>query len=123
MKGLTFEEAFSKETFSSIPVKRISSIVMKPIYVEIHDEQSIVTSISAGSAAVRFTKRYLLFEKNVNVASGDRVLTTDRLYLIPDKAMLQANGHFFLKISDKQWEGHGLTTDVLLNPLDSKEDI
>ena len=123
LKGLTFEEAFSKETFSSIPAKRISSMVMAPIYIEIHDEQSVVASISAGSAAVRFTRHYLLFENNVKVVSGDRVLTTDRLRLILDKAMLQTKGHFFLKVSDRQWEGHGLTTDVFLNPLDSKEDI
>ena len=121
LKGLTFDEAFSKETFSSIPVKRVSSMVMTPIHIEIHDEQSMVASISAGSATVRFARRHLLFDHNVKVVSGDRVLTTDQLYLVTDKAMLQAKGHFVLKVADKQLEGHGLITDVFLNPLDSKE--
>ncbi len=119
LQDLTFKDAISKEILSSLPVKRISSIVMKPIYVEIHDERSIVTRITADSAAVRLTKRNILFKGNIRVVSGSRVLTTNRLRMLPEKATLKTNGHFLLKTPEKQLEGRGLTPDVFLRPVTS----
>ena len=82
-QNLTFKGMFSKDTLPSFRVKKISSIVMKPVCLELHDEQSSVTKISAASAVIRFKKQYVFFKGNVRVVSGERVLTTSRLSLFP----------------------------------------
>ena len=116
-QALTFNNVFSKGTLPSFPIKRVSSILMEPVYVEIHDEQSVVTKISASSAAIRLTKRDILFEGNVRVVSGSRILTTDRLTVIPDNAAMKTDRHFVLNTTEKQLEGNQLTTDIFLKSI------
>jgi len=119
MEDLTFKDAFSKKTLSSFPVKRISSLILKPIYVEIYDEQSLVTSISSASAALGLTNRNILFRGAVRVVSNARVLTADRLILQLEKPTLRILGRFSFKTHGKQWEGNQLITDIFLRPVTS----
>lgn len=116
---LSFKNSFSKEALPSFPVKRISSIVMEPIDVELHDEQSAVTRISAASATLSLRKRIIIFKGDVRVVSGDRVLTTTRLNLLLETAVIKTGRDFLLKAPGKQWEGHRLTTDIFLRPVSS----
>ena len=113
-RNLTFKGVFSKNALPSFQAKKILSIVMKPICVELYDEKSIVTQISAASAVVRLKKRYILFKGNVRVVSGSRVLTTSRLSLFPEKAVIRCDQHFILKTSEKDLEGDRLTSDIFL---------
>lgn len=116
---LSFKNSFSKEALPSFPVKRISSIVMEPIEVELHDEHSAITRISAASATLGIRKRIIVFKGDVRVVSGDRVLTTTRLNLLLETAVIKTGGDFLLKALGKQWEGHRLTTDIFLRPVSS----
>lgn len=116
-KGMTFEHIFSKKALPSFPVKRVSSIVAEPVHVKLHDEESVVTEISASSASIRMKKREVLFEGKVRVVSGNRVLTTDQLSFLPENAVLRADGHFVLRTPEKQFEGKRLTTDIFLTSL------
>jgi hypothetical protein len=116
---LSFKGSFSKETLPSFPVKRISSIVMEPIDVELHDEHSAVTRISAASATLGLRKRIIVFKGDVRVVSEDRVLTADRLNLLLETAVIKTGGNFLLKAPGKQREGHRLTTDIFLRPVSS----
>lgn len=118
---LTFNNVFSRDALPSSRIKRISSIVMEPVHIELHDEQSVVTKISAASAAIRLKKRDIFFKGDVTVVSGSRLLTTDQLSMLPEKAVMKTDRHFILKTPEKQWEGHRLTTDIFLRSLTPQE--
>ena len=94
---------------------------MKPVCLELHDEQSSVTKISAASAVIRFKKQYVFFKGNVRVVSGERVLTTSRLSLFPEKAVIRTDQHFILKTSEKKLEGKQLMSDIFLRPVFSSK--
>ena len=113
-QDLTFKGIFSKGSLPSFQAKRISSIVMEPVCVELHDEQSSVTRISAASAVIRFKKRCILFKGNVRVVSGPRVLTTSRISLFPENAVIRTDQHFTLKTPEKELKGERLTSDIFL---------
>jgi hypothetical protein len=111
----TFGHFFSQKTFSSFPVKRVSSISVEPVVVRLHDETYGVTEISADSASIRMKKRKVLFKGRVRVASGSKVLTTDQLSLSPEDGTITCEKYFSLKTGTEQLEGQGLMTDVFLN--------
>ncbi len=119
--NLTFKDVFSKGNLPSFQVKKISSIVMEPVCLEFHDEQSSVTRISAASAVIRFKNRYIFFKGNVRVVSGERILTTSRLSLFPEKAVIRTEQHFILKTPEKKLEGERMTSDIFLKPVFSSK--
>ncbi len=116
-KVLSFKDTLSKSTLPSFPIKRIYSIVIEPIKLELYDEKSVVSSISATSASLRLRKRIIIFEGNVKAVSGEKVLTATRLILLPDEAVFKIGGHFLLKTPLREWEGYRLTTDIFLKPI------
>ena len=116
-QALTFDNVLSRQTLPSLPIRRISSIVMEPVYVEIHDEQSAVTQISASSAAIRLKKRDIVFKGDVKVVSGSRILTTERLRMLPEDFAIRADRHFVLNTAKMQLEGDQITTDIFLRPV------
>ena len=118
-RDLTFKGIFSKNALPSFQTKRISSIVMEPVCLKLHDEQSAVTRISAASAVIRLKKRYILFKGNVRVVSGPRVLTTSRLSLFPENAVIKTDQHFILKTPEKELKGDRLTSDIFLRSASS----
>lgn len=112
---VTFEGLFSKSALPPLPVKRVSSIIIEPVSVRLHDQTSLVCQISAAGAAVRLNTQDILFRGDVKVVSSLRVLTTDQLTVDPQNALLTTNRHFVLRTPEKQIEGEGLTTDVYLS--------
>jgi hypothetical protein len=116
-RGFRFNDIFSEESLPPFPVKRVSSVVLKPITIEVHDEDSVVTKISASSGIIRLKQRDILFKGNVRVISGSQVLTTELLSMLPQEAVLKTDRHFILKTPEKQWNGNRLTTDIFLRPI------
>jgi len=116
---LTFNNLFTKESLPGFPIKRISAVVMEPVRMVLHDEQSVVTRISASSAVMRLNQRGILFKGAVRVESGFRVLNTDRLRFIPKAVLMKIDRQWVLKTPEKQQEGHRLTTDVFLRSVAS----
>lgn len=114
---LTYKDLFSGETLSPISSKRIYSVTMTPVRIELHDERTTVTTISADSGKIRLTKRDILFMGNVRLVSGDKVLLTDQARLIPEKGEIGCDHPFTLTISGQKRTGNHLFTDVFLNPL------
>ena len=113
-RGITFKDVFRKESLPSFSIKRISSIVIEPVSLNLNDEKSLVTQISAASATIRLKKRDIFFTGNVRVVSGSKVLTTDELSMLPENAVIRTDRQFVLKTPEKQVEGVGLTTDITL---------
>ena len=114
-----FKKDFIKESTFGLPLKRISAILMKPASIVLHDEQAVVTRIAASSAVIRLKQRDILFKGNVKAVSGSAVLTTDRLSMIPETAVLKTDEHFVLKTPAKHRKGHRLITDVFLRSVAS----
>ncbi len=111
---MTFKGVFSKDVLPSFKAKKISSIVMEPVCVELHDEKTVVTQISADWATIRLKRRDILFKGDVKVVSGPRVLTTSRLSLFPENAIIRCDQHFILKTPEKELKGERLTSDIFL---------
>ena len=120
-QDLTFDDAFLGETIPSFSVKRVSSVVLEPINVELHNDDSVVTRISAASAAIRLAKRDILFKGGVKVVSGSRVLKTDQLSIEPENALMKTDRHFILESPEEKWEGQKLTTDLFLRFITQQE--
>jgi len=116
-QGFRFDDIFSKESLPPLPGKRVSSVVLKPIIIELHDEDSVVTKISASSGIIRLKQRDILFRGNVRVISGSQILTTELLSMLPQEAIFRTDRHFILKTPEKQWNGNRLTTDIFLRPI------
>jgi len=115
-RTLTFRDAFSTDGLPSFHTKKIASIVMKPVSVELHDEKTSVTSISADSAEIDFDRRCILFQGAVRMASGNRTLVTSRLNLFTDPAEIRCERHFTLTTPERRLEGERLIADIFLRP-------
>lgn len=115
VSSITFNHVFSRKALPSFPVKRISSIIIEPVLVKLHDETSVVSQLTAASATIRLKRRDILFKGNVRVVSGPRSLKTDQLRMLPENAVIKTNRHFVLKTPEKQISGKRLTTDIFLS--------
>jgi hypothetical protein len=113
-QGITFKAVFAEEVLQSFPKKHISSIMIEPISLNLHDENSLVTKITASSASIRLKERDILFEGDVRVVSDTRLLKADKLSMRPEDSVISTDGHFTLKTPEKKWEGQRLTTDIFL---------
>lgn len=98
-------------------VKRILSIKMAPIRVELCNQDTVATRISASSASIRSKKGDMVFEKGVIVVSGPRTLETERLSISPDISVVKVFGNFVLTTPDGRYKGNRLTTDINLIPF------
>jgi len=115
--AMIFKGAFKKETLPAFPVKGVSSVVIEPVQVNLYHEDALIARIAASSATIGLRGREVLFEGDVLVVSGPRVLRTDRLMLLPDKGLLRTDRRFLLKTPRQDLVGDALTVDVLLTPL------
>lgn len=114
---LSFKGAFSKKALPTFPIKNISSVIMEPVTVELHNEKAVVTRISASSADLRLKRKRITFKGNVTAVSGDRRLTADRVDFFPEHGVIKTGGQFTLRTPLKKLEGNRLTADIFLNPL------
>jgi len=114
LENLIFDNVLSKGTLPLIQNKRVSSLIMAPVKVVIHDERNIVSRISAFSASIRLRKQDILFKGDVRMVSGLRVLNADQLSFHPDKSVVRALKHYKLKTPEIEREGQNLITDLFL---------
>jgi hypothetical protein len=113
----SLKRIFSNETLPVLPIKQLSTIEMKPVLIEIHEGETIISAISADLAIVRLTKQDVLLQGHVAVTSGFRTMATDELRLVPDKGVVEVNRPYTLKAGNNNTEGTVLTTDLRLNPI------
>ena len=106
------------DALPAFSTKRISSVRIEPICLNLRDEKSLFTQINSKVGIVRLKKHNILFEGNVQVVSGDKSLSTERLSLFPQKCIMKTEGHFILKPDQKKMEGDQLTVDIFLNLME-----
>ena len=111
---LVFAEVLSKEMLPSFTMPNVAAISVEPVRISLYDDQNVVTSISANSAAIRLTSQDVQFKGNVRVVSGDRILSTDELALVPHKAILTTKRHFNLRTATGSQKGQRFSSDVFL---------
>jgi hypothetical protein len=114
---VTFGHAFLEKSLPSFGVKRVSSITIQPVTVKLHDEKGPLTEISASSGTIRLKTRDLLFEGEVRVLSGPRVLEADSLSFMPRDARLECTGPYALTTSGNTRRGEGFESDIFLRPV------
>ena len=110
-------EAFPslKDALPSFSTKRISSITIEPVCLNLRDEKSLFTQITSKSAMIKLKKHNIIFKGGVQVISGNKSLSTERLTLLPEKSIMKTEGHFILKTPQKKMGGEQLTVDIFLN--------
>ena len=99
----------------SFSAKRISSITIEPICLNLRDEKSLFTQITSKVAIVRLKKHNIFFKGDVQVVSGNKSLSSERLIFFPETSFMKTEGHFILKTPEKKLEGNRLTADIFLN--------
>jgi len=116
------EKVFKTKNLFSVPVKRVSSVVIEPVCFRFYEEESLMTQISADFATVRPRHRDILLKGNVRVASGKRILMTGRLIVVLENGTIQTDDFFVLQTPQRMLQGKRLFTDFLLDiPLHSDQ--
>lgn len=104
-----------KEALPSSSSKRIQSIVIEPVCLNLWNEQSLLTRITSTSATVGMKERNIMFQGGVFVESGDKSLVAENLYFIYEKAVMKTDCHYILSTPTEKTEGDHITTDLILN--------
>jgi hypothetical protein len=109
---------FNKEggPLAVLPGGRLSGIVMRPVIVELYHDDDLLTKITADKAYLRVRNRQIVFEGQVRMASRDRWLTTRRLSLAPQTALVSVMTAYRRSHAGQVEEGRSLQTDLCLNP-------
>lgn len=108
---------FSDMRASVLPEKKISGIEMKPVFIEIHDQGKIISTLNAGAAVIRPAQKDILFTGHVAITSGFRTLKADELRFVPARGIYAVNGPYRLETKNAHTEGAGMITDFKLNPV------
>jgi len=114
-RPVTFRGVFKKEALPFLPTKRVASVIMEPVRLNLYDETALVTRITASSATIRLKNRDVLFEGNVRVSAGEKTLRTDEMSLLPETATIRVEKHFTLETPGKKLDGENLSTDIYLS--------
>jgi hypothetical protein len=103
------------ESLPSLPTKRISSVRIEPMCLNLWGEKYLITQITSKIAIIGFKKQNILFEGNVQVTSGDKLLSANRLKFSPENSLMKTEGHFIFKTGQKMIEGERISVDFFLN--------
>ena len=117
VRKLELNDIFHNEAIPSFGVKKVSSILLEPIHLIFHDEESVVSEISAAYATVRMKERDILFKGSVRVVSGQRTLLTETLSLDPLEGILRSQDQVVIHASRSTVERKGALTDLFLNEV------
>ncbi|WP_300461046.1 hypothetical protein [Desulfobacula sp.] len=93
--------------------KNVSSILIRPVIIEMYNDNRLATSISGGSCAISLTRRNIIFTGSVIVISGNRKLMLDRLALNPENTLLTGTDYVLYTPKGKT-AGKQITTDLSL---------
>jgi len=112
-----FDGVFSTGALPRLPAKRIVGLEMTPVTVELGDDQSVMTRISASSATFCPEKKEILFRGNVRMATDKRALHTDRLRLLPLDGIVSTDRSFRLTGPGGRLKGRRMAADLLLRSI------
>lgn len=110
-----FESAV-RDILSKEPKRRIASLVIEPIVVEIRDpnHSQLLSTLHAGRAVLELQHRTFSFQEGVVLKSGNRILETEILDLVPADGDLVTRGSGAIKSADRHCRANPLRTDFFL---------
>ncbi|MFC1858788.1 LPS export ABC transporter periplasmic protein LptC [Thermodesulfobacteriota bacterium] len=115
--SLNLKALFLKDSFPGLPLKQIASYRLTPVKIFLHDENKIISKISASCAEVRLDRKDIFFQGNVEVASGSKKLKADQLVLLPEKGILKTNSNYFFEGQSNRFPKSPLVTNILLSSI------
>lgn len=110
-----FSGIFEKEALPSFHMKRIASVILEPVCINLYQDKAQLTQITASFATIRLKQRVIVFKSNVRVKSGSRSLRTSRLVFHPESAIMEADGSFVLSAGGEEVEGKSISTNIFLD--------
>lgn len=105
-------------SFPQFRGKRITSFVIEPVRIELHEGESVLSGISADKAVVDMKTDSILFEGNVLVEAGRRRIRAGTARLRPKAGALRIDGPYELNLPGDYHRGENLTTDILLKDFE-----
>ncbi len=111
---------YLKDALPSFDTKRISSILIEPVCLNLLDGKSLLTRITSNAAIISLIKQNICFKGNVRVVSADKSLITEHLNFFPENSVMETDRHYILKNPEKTIEGKNITLDVFLNVVEDK---
>ncbi len=114
---LTFKNAVSEDTLSSIYDYKVSSIRVSPVCIRLYQNDDLVTRIKSLSGRVRIRRKDILFSGKVRVESGKSTLITERLSFNPDYATFQTNTDYELITDKEHFQGNRFLSNIFLQPV------
>lgn len=104
-----------KDALPSFSAKRISSIIIEPVCLNLWDEKTLLTQITSKSAIIRLIKQDIHFKGAVQVVSGNKRLITENLEFSSENSVLKTDRHFILRTSKETINGNHIILDMFLN--------
>ncbi len=120
---ITFKNSFSRDTLSSFYDKKISTLKIAPVQINLHQNNTLITSISALSSKVRIKQKDIFFSGKVSIQSGTSKLTTEKLSFNPDDATFQTDTSYELKTDKGDFKGNGFKSNIFLQPIPMENQI
>lgn len=110
----SFNGILSKDFLRLFPINRVISIIIEPVCIELHKNNSVVSRMSAETSVVRGKQGDIQLKGNVRIVSKDKTLTTDSISFNPDNSTFSTDQYFTLETPHKRRKGKGLVTNIYL---------
>jgi hypothetical protein len=110
----SFKGILTQEMLPSAELRGSVSAICEPVRINLYLDDTQVTLIQADEAVVDPSRRRMILRNNIQVTSGTRNLSTDRLAIYPETGVLEAENKYVLKSQNETVTGEKLTTDLFL---------
>lgn len=119
---ISFKNAITEDTLSSVYDKKISSIIVTPVSINLYQDNTLITRVTALSCRVRGMQKDILFSGKVTVESGTSTLITESLSFNPDNATFYTNATYKLIKDKESFKGQRFQSDIYLKsvPVENK---
>jgi lipopolysaccharide export system protein LptA len=111
---LTFDNLFKEESMPSFGTKKVASIVIEPIRVQLRDQDTVLVQITAASASLKLKNREIQFKGNVRLSANQHSLEAEEMSFHPENGRIKVEGDYILQSAKGRIQGKRLETDVLL---------
>lgn len=117
MDAYSFNEIFSEDIAPIFSQKDIVALQFQPVKINFFNEDKLLSRVQAHSAAINSMDRKIFLKGQISVKAAEKVLTAERLTLVSDTGLIEANDGFVLKTPEKQITGKSLTSDIGLDSV------
>jgi hypothetical protein len=111
---LSFDNLFKEESLPSFGTKKVASIVIEPIRVQLRDQETVVVQITAASASLKLKNREIQFKGNVRLSANQHSLEAEEMSFHPENGRIKVEGDYLLQSNKDRIRGKRLETDVFL---------